>query len=124
MAASRPVRFLALQLLLLGPAVAAAESPSLRAGTVISAENVAAYEPYLGPAMRWIVQRGYTIRVVAPRTIAPPPAFTEATARYAPDVALSPDRTHVVNHVAGLPFPDVDARQIGDNVTASILTFR
>ena len=94
---------------MLRPGVAEADPGVVRPGTVINAENVASYEPYLGPAMRWIVQRGYAMRVVAPRSIAHPPAFTEATRQYASGVALSPDRTHVVNHVAGLPFPDIDA---------------
>ena len=94
-------------LLALAPSVAiAAGAP--RPGTVINAENAEQYQSYLGPSLRWILARGYEMRVAAPRSIQHPPAFREATRRYAGGVTLAPERTHVVNHVAGLPFPVID----------------
>jgi hypothetical protein len=94
-------------ILSLVPAVASAtEVP--RPGTVIDAENLESYRSYLGPSMRWVVAHGYEMRVAAPRSIQHPPAFREATRLYSTGVTLSPDRTHVLNHVAGLPFPEID----------------
>lgn len=110
MATKRLATLLTLLLVATCPRSSFAESIAApRPGSVINADNVEQYRSYLGPAMRWIIQRGYDMHVVAPRSIAHPPAFREATQRYATGVELAADRTHVINHVAGLPFPTVDA---------------
>jgi hypothetical protein len=98
------------------PAVAADPRP----GSVIESSNVEQYRSYLGPSIRWILERGYRMRVAAPRRIEHPPAFREASARYSAGVRLAPDGTHVIDHVAGLPFPDVS---VGDPDIATKLMF-
>jgi len=104
----RIVALFTLALLVGQPGLAAGETGTLRPGSVINSDNVAQYGEVLGPAMRWVIQRGYDVHVSATRSIAHPPAFSEATRRYSSGVELAPDRTHVINHVAGLPFPAID----------------
>jgi hypothetical protein len=102
------VAYALVALLLVGAGPARVEAGGPRPGTVINADNVEAFDTYLGPSMRWIVERGYTMRVIAPRSIAHPPALVDATERYSAGVELSSDRTHLIGHVAGLPFPAID----------------
>jgi hypothetical protein len=96
----------------------AAEDP--RPGTVIDSSNAESYKSYFGPAMRWVIDHGYKVRVSAPRKIEHPPAFRDATARYAAGVQLGENSTHLVNHVAGLPFPKID---VTDRDVAAKLMF-
>ncbi len=77
-------------------------------GTVISAENVDSYDRFLGPSMRWAIERGMKMEVIAPRPIPLEPARLRATEKYAPQARLSADKLQVENYVAGLPFPLVD----------------
>jgi len=118
-----PIRWLSTSvfsaLVALVPSLAAATGTP-RPGTVIHAGNVEQYRGYLGPSMRWILARGYEMRVAAPRSIEHPPPFREATRRYAAGVRLAPERTHVTNHVAGLPFPVID---VNDPDVAAKLMF-
>lgn len=89
------------------PQVGRAADPT--PGTIIDGSNVDEYAEYLGPGLQWIVKRGFTIRVVAPKPVRFTPPFTEATAKYSSQVELGTDATQLLNHVAGLPFPRVDA---------------
>jgi hypothetical protein len=98
----------ALSLTVASFAVAVSAGADPRPGTVIESSNAETYKSYFGPAMRWIIDRGYSVRVAAPRSIAHPPPLLEATDRYSADVRLSADGTHLENHVAGLPFPTID----------------
>ena len=77
-------------------------------GTVIDKTNVDKYSEYLSPALAWIVNRGVKLPVEAYTKINYPPPFAEATERYSAQVEISEDGTHKLNHVAGLPFPQVD----------------
>jgi hypothetical protein len=77
-------------------------------GTVISADNVDSYDRFLGPSMRWAIERGMKMEVIAPRPIPLEPARLRATEKYAPQARLSADKLQVENYVAGLPFPLVD----------------
>lgn len=77
-------------------------------GTVITRSNVDQYVDYLGPAMKWIVDRGATIKVSAYKKVNYAPGFKAATEQYSGQVELAADATHLINHVAGLPFPVVD----------------
>lgn len=77
-------------------------------GTVIRAANVGRYDAFLGPSMRWAIERGMNMEVVAPRPIPLEPARLRATEKYAPQARLSADKLQVENYVAGLPFPLVD----------------
>ncbi len=78
-------------------------------GTVVDTANLPEYRDYLGPGMEWVIQRGVKLPVAEARSIKPPPPFVEATEKYAAQVQLAEDGTHVLNMVAGLPFPTVAA---------------
>jgi len=84
------------------------DDPVPTAGTVVDRDNVEEYEYLLGPSMLWAVNHGLTMPVIEHRVIEHPPPFLEATKRYSRQVKLSDDATHVLDQVAGLPFPDVD----------------
>jgi hypothetical protein len=93
------------------PSAAAEAKP----GTIIDRTNVDQYVEYLGPAIKWIVERGAKLPVSEYRKVNYPPHFAEATEKYSGQVTLAPDSTHLENHVAGLPFPKVaaDDKQAG-----------
>ena len=83
----------------------AAEAPA--PGTRIDASNVDQYAELLGPAMIWSVKRGVTLTVGEHKAVAHPPPLIEATEKYGGQVELSSDQTHLLNYVAGLPFPSI-----------------
>jgi hypothetical protein len=107
----RPARAGVVFLALAGTLSAATSSFAVEAtpGTVIERGNVEQYVDLLGPAVRWIVERGATIKVGPYKKVNFPPRFAEATEKYSGQVELAPDATHLKNHVAGLPFTKVDA---------------
>ncbi len=77
-------------------------------GTVVDATNLAQYQDMLGPGMQWIVKWGAALKVGPYKSIEHPPPFRAATEKYSSQVELSEDGTHLINHVAGLPFTTVD----------------
>ena len=87
-----------------------AEAPAEQnppAGTVIDRTNIDQYKDFFGPAMIWSIDRGVKVRVGPYQTIEHPPPVQEATEKYSAQVELAEDGTHVLNYVAGLPFPIV-----------------
>ncbi len=95
----------AILVLLTGPAVAEQQPP---AGMIIDRSNADQYMEFLGPALRWIVDRGVKMRVSEYKRVEHPPPFQEATEKYSAQVEISEDSTHLINHVAGLAFAEVD----------------
>jgi hypothetical protein len=85
---------------------AAAEVPPV--GTVVDRSNLAQYRDALGPGLEWIVDRGVSLPVIAPKDVTYGRHFDAATEKYSGQVEIAEDCTHIVNHVAGLPFPTVD----------------
>jgi hypothetical protein len=75
---------------------------------VITRANVDQYVDLLGPAIKWIVDRGAEIKVGPYKKVSFPPHFATATEKYSGQVQISPDSTHLINHVARLPFTKVD----------------
>ncbi len=107
MKASHALLVFAILLALVAPPGAGAEqNPPV--GTVIDRSNVDQYEEFFGPAMMWSVDRGVKVKVGPYQLIEQPPPVLEATEKYAAQVELSEDGTHLLNYVAGLPFPTVD----------------
>lgn len=84
------------------------DEADLKVGLVIDALNVDAYAAFLSPAIAWVVANGVDLEVGPYKIVRNPPPFIEATERYADQVRLADDATHLINHVAGLPFPRVD----------------
>ncbi len=80
-------------------------------GTVIDKANIDTFKDFFSPAVQWIVRRGAKINVAPYRKIELTPLVKEATEKYSAQVELSEDGTHVLNHVAGLPFPTVDPNE-------------
>jgi hypothetical protein len=89
--------------------VAVSEVPLARTpGAVIDASNIDRYGDVGSPSIRWIVEHGVKLKIGSYRKVTLPPPLLEATRRYSAKVRLSQDGTHLVDHVAGLPFPSVD----------------
>lgn len=80
---------------------------TIEPGTVVNRANLPEHRDYLGPGMQWIVERGVALRVGPYQKVEMPPAFVAATERYSAQVEIADDCTHIRNHTAGLPFPDV-----------------
>ncbi len=78
-------------------------------GTVVSKDNLEQYREYVTPGMQWMVERGLTMHVIAARQVKWPSKYVEATEKFSSQVKLSPDTHSLVGHVAGLPFPTLDA---------------
>ncbi len=80
-------------------------------GTVVDNTNIEKYQQLFGPAMEWIVRRGAKIKVGPYQKIELTPPMQAATEKYSAQVKLADDGTHILNHVAGLPFPTVDPNE-------------
>ncbi|MFT4571880.1 MAG: hypothetical protein ACI91F_002776 [Candidatus Binatia bacterium] len=84
-----------------------AETPA--PGTIITDANAHEFAELLGPSIRWSLERGARIEVVATQPIPLEPARLQATQKYYAQARLSDDKNFVENYVAGLPFPFVTA---------------
>jgi hypothetical protein len=78
-------------------------------GTILSAANAERWTHLLTPSLRWTLQRGGRMQVVAPQRIEEEPPRAAATEQFHQQVELSSDKKSLVNYVAGTPFPDVTA---------------
>jgi hypothetical protein len=88
-------------------ACAPARGDEPRPGTVVSNANVEQFSAYLGPALRWAIDRGVELEVASARPIPLEPARLAATEKYSAQVRLSANKLRIENFVAGLPFPVV-----------------
>ncbi len=77
-------------------------------GEVITAANVEKIDDLISPGVKWMVKRGMRITVSEYKPVTLPPAYREATEKYAAQVRLSDDKKKVENWVAGQPFPNLD----------------
>ncbi len=84
---------------------AAAEVPPT--GTVVNRSNIDRYIDVLSPSIKGLIERGAVIKVSEHKKVGLAPPFVAATEKYAGQVQISPDSTHLMNHVAGLPFLEV-----------------
>lgn len=89
-------------------------------GTVIDRTNIDPYKDLFGPAMVWSIDRGVKVTVGEYKKINLPEPVQAATEQYAAQVKMGEDGTHVLDHVAGIPFPDVKAT---DEFAAAKLMF-
>ncbi len=88
------------------PAKTAGQNPPV--GIVIDGENLHLYEEFLSPAMQWVVDRGVKMRVGPYEHVYWPKPLRDATEKWSGQVELAPDGTHMLNYVAGIPFPIVE----------------
>lgn len=88
--------------------IAAATFADVQPGDTITKENVAKAGELIGPGLRWCVDHGMKLHIVAPRRVEWPRRYREATEKYSAQVRLSADRNRLENYVAGMPFPIID----------------
>jgi hypothetical protein len=79
------------------------------AGTIVDKTNFEQYSNFIGPSIQWAIGRGMRMEIVDPLPIPLEPKRLEATEKYSAQARLSDDKMQVLNYVAGLPFPLVDA---------------
>jgi hypothetical protein len=94
------------------PAAVAAVDSKIKVpppGTIVTKANLDEWRHLLGPGMQWLVDRGANLPVRSYEKILDPPPYRDATEKYAGQVSLSQDGTALVNHIAGKPFPTIDA---------------
>jgi len=90
------------------PTPADATEQVVPVGTIVSKANINEYRQYVSPGIEWIIDHDATLRVGAYKHIEHPPPFREATEKYSAQVKLAEDGTHLIDHIAGMPFPVVD----------------
>lgn len=91
-------------------ALAGAVRADVEPGDVITKANAEKVKDLTSPGLYWCVQHGLPMRIVAPRKLAWPPAYREATEKYSAQVKLSADGLTLENYVAGAPFPRIDPK--------------
>jgi len=79
-------------------------------GDKITDQNIDKVKDLISPGMEWCIKHGWPITITETKRIEWPKAYKEATEKYASQVKLTPDGLTVLNYVAGLPFPNVDAK--------------
>jgi len=79
-------------------------------GDKITDQNIDKVKDLISPGMEWCIKHGWPMTIVETKRIEWPKAYKEATEKYASQVKLTPDGLTVLNYVAGLPFPNVDAK--------------
>ena len=92
-------------LLLVGSTIVARAFGDVEPGDVITKANAEKVKDLTSPGLYWCVQHGLPMRIVAPRKLAWPPAYREATEKYSAQVKLSEDGLTLEGYVAGAPFP-------------------
>src|SRR5437867_13430561 len=90
-------------LLLAVPPLAA----DVRPGEVLTKDDVPRLGSLVSPSIEWILRRGATVKIAAPRPIGWPKAYQEATEKYAGQVQLAADGLSILHYVAGQPCPDL-----------------
>src|SRR5213594_2593535 len=79
-------------------------------GDKITEQNIDKVNDLISPGMEWVIKHGWPMSIVETKRIEWPKEYKEATEKYASQVKLTPDGLTVLNYVAGLPFPNVDAK--------------
>jgi len=95
--------------LLAAAAFAGAAGADVQPGDVISKANVERATDLISPGVEWCVKHGLVMKIVPHKKVVWDKAYTEATEKYSGQVALAPDGRSISGHVAGMPFPNIDA---------------
>jgi hypothetical protein len=80
----------------------------VKPGDVVTKDNVGSVRDLVSPGVDWCVRHGMTMKINAPREVRLPKRYVEATEKYASQVKLDGSGLRVENHVAGMPFPNID----------------
>jgi hypothetical protein len=98
---------------------AAPAAADVKAGDVITKENVGLITDLVSPGIKWCVERGMRLSIVDPESIPLPKAYLAATEQYSSQVKIREDGLAVENWVAGQPFPNIDTND--PNVAKKIM---
>jgi hypothetical protein len=77
-------------------------------GDVITQANLDKVRGLVTASIEWVVRRGATLEIMETIPIGWPRLYKEATEKYSAQVRLGADGLRLENHVAGMPFPNVD----------------
>lgn len=83
-------------------------SADVEPGDKITRANVDKVKDLVSPGIKWIIERGMNMEIVAPEPVPLPSYYRAATEQYSAQVKLSEDGLSVENWVAGQPFPKID----------------
>ena len=90
--------------------VGALVEADVRPGEKITGETVGKVKDMISPGLEWCIAHGWPITIGETKRVEFPRAYREVTEKYAAQVELSADGLHVLNYVAGLPFPNLDPK--------------
>ena len=90
--------------------VGALVEADVRPGEKITGETVGKVKDMISPGLEWCIAHGWPITIGETKRVEFPRAYREVTEKYAAQVELSADALHVLNYVAGLPFPNLDPK--------------
>lgn len=88
-------------------AAAAPESSALKPGTIITGANASQFAQILPQAAIFALAHGFRIEVTPSRSLKWSAGYQNATEKYSPQAALDAN-DHLINYVAGMPFPLID----------------
>ncbi|HXQ21138.1 MAG TPA: DUF1329 domain-containing protein [Candidatus Acidoferrales bacterium] len=78
-------------------------------GDVINKTNIDKVKDLVSPGVEWCIKHGLVMKIVPYKKIEWNKEFREATEKYGGQTKLGPDGRTLVGHVAGMPFPNIDA---------------
>ena len=80
----------------------------VKPGDVVTKDNVGSIKDLMSPGVEWCVRHGMPMKIIAPREVKLPKRYVEATEKYSGQVKLAGNGLRLENHVAGMPFPNID----------------
>jgi hypothetical protein len=99
------LRTLAIVAMLGWAALAAAD---VAPGDTVSKANIDNVKGLVSPAIEWCINQGMVLKIIAPKPIAWPAAYKDATEKYSSQVKLAENGLTLQGYVAGAPFPKID----------------
>ena len=90
--------------------VSATAHADVSVGDRIGPDNVDKVKDLVSPGMEWCIKRGWPMTISETKKIEWPQAYKEATEKFSGQVKLTNNGADLANYVAGLPFPNVDAK--------------
>ena len=90
--------------------LASSARADVQPGETITKANYEKARDLLTPSIEWVVNRGAALEIGEYKPIGWPRLYKKATEKYSEQVKLAGDGLRLENHVAGMPFPDVNAQ--------------
>ena len=89
-------------------AICAPGFAAVKPGDFITPDKAAQVKGLVSPGVFYKVERGMTMKIIAPQRVDWPPPYKDATEKYSGQVRLSQDGRSLLGYVAGQPFPLLD----------------